>query len=159
MLDNFNADLELGKEAENIVREVLSGLTDEYDFIDISDNSDYYYCGDIVAVNKETGEAKFIEVKNDSRIWETQNVLCEESVYYKDSGYFGQGNMSCDSDYYAIVSRCEHLIYLLDFKRLQEIYKKGEFKIIDHPQQTTYCYLLELCRAKQYGALITILEY
>lgn len=118
MLDNFNADLELGREAELIVREVFSGLTDEYDFIDISDNSDYYYCGDIVAVNKETGEAKFIEVKNDSRIWETQNILCEEEVYYKERDYYSKGNMYCDSDYYAIVSRCEHLIYLLDFKRL-----------------------------------------
>lgn len=41
--------------------------------------------------------------------------------------------MSGDSDYYAVVSMEEQKIYILDFKKLQSIYRKGEYKIINHP--------------------------
>jgi hypothetical protein len=67
--------------------------------------------------------------------------------------------MSCKGDIYCIVSQPERKLYILDYKRLREIYKKGEFKVIPHTQQTTYCYLLELCRAKQWGALINTINY
>ena len=39
--------------------------------------------GDIVAVDKATGEKIFIEVKGDTRIGETGNVLLEDEVYYR----------------------------------------------------------------------------
>lgn len=70
-----------------------------------------------------------------------------------------KGNMYCDSDIFCVVSQQARKIYILDFKRLQEIYKKGEYRVIEHPEQTTYCYLLPIHRAKQWGALITTIGY
>ena len=151
MLNDFKADLELGREAEYLVKEILSGLTADYTFEAIGDQKEYYYKGDIRATGAD-GKEFYIEVKNDSCIAKSGNILCEEENYIKDSGRMIKGNMHCGSDIYCIVSQAERKIYLLDFKRLQEIYQKGEYKVINHQEQVTYCYLLPLHRAKQWGA-------
>lgn len=71
-------------------------------------------------------------------------MLCEHEVYYKEGAYYGRGNMSCDSDVLAIVSYQGQCVYFIDFRVLKEKYKRGSFKLIDHPTQTTYCYLVPL---------------
>ena len=159
MLDNFKADLQAAKAAENLVKETFSSLTTGYKFEDVSEIREYFYRGDIKATNLTTGEEVFIEVKDDSRIATTHNILCETEVFYKEYGAFGKGNMSCDYNIYCVVSKEEHKIYVIDFKVLKEIYKKGEFKTIDHPQQTTYCYLLPIWLVKKYNGLLDIIDY
>jgi len=159
MLKDFHSDLANAKIAEKIVRDTLASLTTDYTFEDVSDDPQFYYKGDIRAVgdNKEL----YIEVKDDSRIADTGNILCEEEVYYKDDDRFAKGNMYCDSDYYCVVSQQERKIYVLDFKILKTIYRKysEDFKIIKHSEQDTYAYLLPICRAKQFGALLYKLNY
>lgn len=158
MLKDFFNDLENAKQAELLVRDTLAALTTDYTFFAVGDVKEYRYKGDIKAVDK-AGNEIFIEVKDDSRIADTGNILCEEENYIKDGDYYIKGNMCCDSDIYCIVSQQERLIYVLDFKILKSIYKMGQYQIIHHSQQNTHCYLLELCRAKQYGALITKIKY
>lgn len=159
MLTNFNRDLEDGREAELIALEVLKDYDSSWILEDVADVKECRYKGDIKITHKPTGKVQYIEVKNDKRIAETQNILCEEENYIKDSNSYIKGNMSCKGDYYAIVSQSERKIYLLDYKVLRQIYKKGTYKVIPHTQQITYCYLLELCRAKQWGALLDIINY
>ncbi len=159
MLNNFKADLEEGKEAERIAFQVLTDFASSWILEDVSDIKDCRYLGDIKATHKETGKVQYIEVKNDKRIASTKRILCEEENYINETNSYIKGNMSCKGDIYAIVSQEERKIYLLDYRRLREIYKKGDFKVIPHAQQTTYCYLLELCLAKQWGALINIINY
>ena len=158
MLDNFYNDLEAAKVAEAIALEQLQAYYDYWTLEDVSQVRECRYLGDIKATDFN-GSTYYIEVKDDSRIHETQNILCEEENYIHETDSFIKGNMSCKGDIYAIVSQPERKIYLLDYAKLREIYKKGNFKVIPHAQQTTYCYLLELCRAKQWGALIDIIEY
>lgn len=158
MLTNFNRDLEEGREAELIALEVLTNYSDYWSLEDVAAVKECRYLGDIKAT-LPTGAVKYIEVKNDKRIADTKHILCEEENYIKDSNRFIKGNMSCNGDYYAIVSQSERKIYLLDYARLREIYKRGDYKVIPHTQQITYCYLLELCRAKQWGALLDIINY
>ena len=147
MLNDFKKDLEVGKAAERIVLDTFASLTTDYTFVDVSNDSSCFYKGDIKAVAADGSEI-YIEVKNDSRIADTGRVLCEEEVHYFQNDYCGQGNMSCQCDYYCIVSEEEKRIYVLDFKILKSIYKKyGEFKVIRHAQQETYAYLLDLCWA------------
>ena len=68
--------------------------------------------------------------------------------------------MSGNTDVFCVVSAAEHKIYVLDFRTLQAIYKRyGSFTIIRHAEQDTYCYLLELCRIRQFGGLIAVVEY
>lgn len=159
MLNNFNTDLAAAKAAEEMVRNIFGSLTNEYRFEDVSNQREFYYKGDIKATSLSTGKEIFIEVKDDSRIAQTHNILCETEVFYKEYGAFGKGNMSCDYNIYCVVSKEEHKIYVIDFKVLKEIYKKGEFKTIDHPQQTTYCYLLPIWLIKKYNGLLDIIDY
>ena len=158
MLTNFEADKQAAKAAEKLVRDLLSNLTIGYTFEDVSEEREYRYKGDIRAT-AATGETIYIEVKDDSRIAQTGNILCEEENYIKETDRYIKGNMKSDYDIYAVVSQQNRKVYFFDFKRLQEIYKRGEFKKINHPQQITYCYLLELCRAKQWGALLYTVKY
>lgn len=155
MVKNFKEDLAIGKKAEEIVIKCLENTISDYTFLDVSDYPSYYHKGDIIALCDEG--YTFIEVKNDSRIAQTKNILCEEEVFYKDSEIFVKGNMYSDYEVYAIVSGPEKKIYFFDFKKLKEIYRMGEFKAIDHYDQTTYCYLLPIGMAKR--AMIKVIDY
>lgn len=157
MVSNFQADLAAGKEAEVIVAQWLADAG--YQVEDVSNIPEFYYRGDLL-ITLPTGEKRFIEVKNDTVISTTGNILCEEEQYFKEGGYFKKGFMYNDYDIYAVVSQSENKIYFFDFCKMKEIYKKyGTYKHIDHPQQYSDCYLLEICRAKQFGALITTVNY
>lgn len=157
--DVFKKDLAEAKAAEKIVLDTFSSLATGYTFTDVSADSSCYYRGDIKAVAAD-GTEIFIEVKNDNRIADTGRILCEEEVYYYENDYYSKGNMSCNSDYFCIVSQSERRIYVLDFKKLKEIYKRyGEYKIIKHAFQESYVYLLDLCWAKSKGALIHKITY
>lgn len=159
MIDTFYRDLEIGRAAEEIVFNVFSSLDNKHEFQKVADNPLFFYSGDILAIDKETGKEIFIEVKNDSRIADTHNVLCEEEVYYKRHDYYGRGNMDCDCDIYAVVSEQQRKIYVIDFKVLKSNYRKGEYKEIQHPHQTTYCYLLNINKIKKLGGLIDVINY
>lgn len=159
MLNDFQKDLAAAKAAENTVRRVFSSLTNEYRFEDVSNQREFYYKGDIKAISLSTGTEIYIEVKDDSRIAQTHNVLCEEEVFYKEYGYYGKGNMSCNYDIYCVVSKSEHKIYVIDFKVLKSIYKRGEFKHINHPQQETFCYLVPIGLVKKYNGLLDVIDY
>lgn len=158
MVSNFWIDLENAKSAERIVREKLQELLPDYLIEDVSNERQYFYKGDLRATDLESGDTIFIEVKKDSRIAETQNVLCEYEVFYNDSG-FKKGNMYSDYDIYTIVSEEERKIYVLDFAILQANYKSGKHKTIKHFDQTTYCYLMPLAQLKAMGALIAEVTY
>jgi hypothetical protein len=157
-MSQFQKDLAAAKPAEALVRQVLSKLTDKYLFTDVADNPKFYDYGDIAAIGEDF-KVKFFEVKNDSRIADTKNILCEELVYDKRNDREAPGNMCSKYDYYCVVSQKENRIYILDFKELQKIYKKGEFRIFDHATQYTEGYLLPLCVAKKYHALLAQINY
>ena len=158
MLTQFFIDLNKAKEAEQLVRQIFAQLTDQYQFVDVSNDKEYYYKGDIKAI-AANGKEIYIDVKDDGTIHRTGNVLCEEEVYFKQSGHFGKGNMKSDYDIMAIVSKQEQKIYVIDFNILKQHYKKGEYKEINHPTQVTHCYLCELWRLRKWGALITTIDY
>ena len=159
MLKEFYADLEAAKPAEELVRKTLANLAPGYKFEDVSYETQCYYKGDIKAIAPD-GTEIYLEVKDDSRIAETRNILCEEEVYFKWENYFAPGNMQSDYDYLCIVSKSEHRIYVLDFPKLKEIYKiKGDFKIIPHANQNTHCYLVPLFKARNSGALLHTINY
>lgn len=156
MLENFEKDLSLGKEAEQIIYDLA--IAAGYKVEDVSNIPECRYKGDLL-ITLPSGQELYIEVKNDNRIADTQNILCEEEVYYKDADYYGAGNMQCNSDYFVIVSKQDRKIYILDFPQLQKVYQNGEFRILEHKDQESYCYLLEVWKAKKLGALIDIINY
>lgn len=158
MLNNFYEDLELGRKAEYLALGVFRKIAPACRFTHVGNDRDCYYKGDIKAITID-GKEYFIEIKDDKCIWKTGNVLCEEEVFYKERGYFGKGNMQGESDFYCVVSRKERKIYCFDFEKMRKHYKQGRFQCIDHPQQTTYCYLCSLGQMRRWGALIDTIEY
>lgn len=158
MLANFKTDLVKGHRAEQVVKDVFTSLTDKYTFTDVSNNPSYYHKGDLLALAAD-GRQIFIEVKNDEVIHKTGNVLCEEEVYYKEADYFKDGYMYSGYEIYVVVSEPERKIYIIDFKVLKSIYRKGENKIINHYAQYSDVYLVPIGFIKQNGGLIDVIEY
>ena len=157
MISNFKRDLEAARDAEILVLQLLAGATDAYTFEWVGDNRDYFHKGDIKAVNKSTGLESFIEVKDDSRIADTDNVLCEDRVDYDD--YSAIGNIHNKYNIYTVVSKQERKIYVIDGEVLKANYKLGEFKYIQHRQQATAAYLLPLAIIKRKGGLLATISY
>jgi hypothetical protein len=157
MLNKFYSDLAVGKRAEEIVFNTFSALDSKHTYEMVSGFREFFYSGDIVALGEE--KPIYIEVKNDSRIADTGNVLCEEEVYYKKHDYYGKGNMDCECDVFAVVSEEQRKIYVINFEVLKSNYRRGTYKEIEHPQQITYCYLLPLSEIKRLGGLISVVSY
>lgn len=158
MVSNFWSDLAQARSAEDLVREVFASLTDEYTFIDVGSDRQYFKKGDIKAVDKN-GKEIMIEVKNDSRIAETHNLLCEEENYYHATGEWIKGNFYSDYEIYCVVSQQERKIYVMDFSILKANYKKGNFKQIKHWEQTCYVYLNPLANVRSWGAMIAEVDF
>lgn len=155
----FLSDLEKAREAEKFIYELFSQMSDDYNFENVGDQREYFHKGDIKAIHKESGREIFIEVKDDSRIHVTKNILCEEEIYFKDNDYWEKGCMHSEYDIYVVISRESRQVYVIDFKKLRKFYKDGEFKVMDHASQTNYCYLYPLGDAAARGALIESFSY
>lgn len=158
-LPEFLEAVKAAKPSEYLVAKEFAARNPEWITENVGDIRKYFYKGDIKITNKNSGEVRFIEVKNDSRIAQTQRVLCEEYVSYKSEDQIKDGCMYSDYDIYAIVSESERKIYYIDFKKLKEFYKMGEYKEIPHRAQTTYCYLVDLQLIAKKGALMGITNY
>ena len=158
MVSNFWEDLRNARSAEDIVRETFSSLTDKYTFIDVGSQREYYHKGDIKAVAAD-GKEVFIEVKNDSRIADTHNLLCEEENYYYATGETIKGNFYSDYQIYCVVSQAERKIYVMDFAKLKAHYKSGRYKEVYHAEQISSFFLCPLDDVKAWGAMIDIIDY
>ena len=130
-----------------------------YQVEDVSDKAQDYHKGDLL-LTLPTGEQRYVEVKNDTVIGTTHNILCEEEVYYKERSYLAPGFMYNDYDIYAVVSEDTKQIFFFDFAKLKEIYKRfGRYKRFNYPSQYSDCFLLEMCRAIQFKAFLGKVKY
>ena len=155
--DQFEKDLQQGKDGEQVVLQYLQKTG--YSVEDVSGKRQDYHKGDLL-ITLPTGQTRYIEVKNDTVIGSSGNILCEEEVYYKDRDYLAPGFMYRDYDIYAIVSEDTRKIYFFDFSKLKEIYQRfGEYDRLDYPHQYSDVFYLPIHRAKQFGAFIAKVEY
>ena len=159
MVSNFYSDLKQAKVGEGIVLDVLQNCCGRYEFTDVSDDRRYFYKGDIDAYDARNDKHYFLDVKMDSRIAETGNILCEEEVYFENTGEYTPGNMSSDYDYLAIISTKARKIYIIDFELLKEHYREGRNYVKNHGEQTTYGTLFPLKKAQHYGMIEAVIDY
>lgn len=157
---NFKVDLKNSKEAEKIVLQILAKCAlFEYKFEDVADIPEFWHYGDIVAYDRDGMFDCFIDVKDDSRIADTHNILCEESVYYTNSNQFKEGFMYSEYDYIAIVSKKEKKIYIIDFKELQKHYKEGRSMRLSYSWQYSDVFLYPLTKAYKFNIVVAEIEY
>ena len=164
MASNFKRDLAKARKAEHIVCEVLNSATIDYSFEEVGDQEAYFYKGDIMATDFYNNVC-FIDVKSDSRIAETGNVLCEYKVYSYNQDKWLKGDMQKDYDYLAVVAQQTHTIYVIDFDVLKKNYKQGKHYAKDHYDdwgnlaQKTVGTLCSLKQIERWGGLLYTLEY
>lgn len=154
----FYSDAAKARIGELKVLEVLSSKTNLYTFEHLTDYRTYGKKGDIRAIEKESGKAYYIEVKNDDVINRSRNVLCESLKYFYDSGY-RLGSMKNDYEFYAIHNAESRTIYVIDFNLLRSFYTKGKPVQIDHNEDITYGYLVSLDEVRHQNALLYTIEY
>ena len=158
MVSNFYTDLKKAREAEEIVRNHFSYLMPDYKFELVGNIPMYFHKGDIRVVSP-SGEEHFVEVKDDSCIWKTGNVLCEEEVFFYGDGELRPGNMYSDYEIYCVVDRRGQYIFVIDFSILKQHYKEGRYTVIQHAEQETRCYLVSLGQLRKWGALMETISY
>lgn len=156
---DFWKDLALAKKVEQKALEIFQSLDAEHSFIDVSNNKEYYHKGDIKAI-AEDGTEYMLEIKGDSRIHETGNVLCEEENYWYDTGTYTKGNMYSDYQFYCVLSEAAHKLVVIDFKVLQANYKKNHRCVqMRHSDNESYFYLFPLGELKELGGIIAVIDY
>ena len=159
MNKQFYVDLERGQKAELLVRDILEALTDEYEFEWVGAEEQYRYKGDIKATAADGSEI-FIEVKDDTIIGTSGNVLIEEEVYFKETDEVRKGFIYNDYEVFCVISRDTQTLYFFDFNVIKQIYKKyGEYKFYNYISQSSDCFLLDIGRIKQFGGFIAKIEY
>lgn len=156
---DFWNDLAEAKKVEKKAQEVFQSLTAEYTIVDVSDIREYYHKGDLKAIAAD-GREYMLEIKADSRIHETGNVLCEEEVYFYETDTTNKGNMYSDYQYYCVVSEPARKIIVIDFQVLHAHYKHNHRGItIKHRESETFAYLFPLGEIKELGGIIAVLDY
>ena len=159
MVTNFYTDLRVGHKAEAVVLDTLTALTDDYTFIPVGNQPEYYHRGDIIAIDK-SGNQTMIEVKNDSCIHYSGNVLCEEEVYFFESKERKSGNFYSPYEIYCVADLVARKLYFMDFKVLKSIYRKyGRYRGCWYEEQMSRTYLLPLEYVKKHNGLIKVVEY
>lgn len=140
--------------------EVLASLTDKYEFHHIDNQEVLGKKGDIAAIDKTSGKIYYIEVKNDSRVAATGNVLCETQKYYYDTNKTKAGSMFYNYEYYIVHSAESRALYVIDFKKLKTFYTiMGSPIRIEHDEDITYGLLVRLKDIERFGALIKTITY
>lgn len=157
-MDEFYSDAAKAAIAEQLTTKILTSKTSNWCFEWVGNIKKYRHKGDIKATDPTTGFSLFLEVKDDSRIAETDNILCEYLKYFYQGGY-KPGNMTYDYEYYCVISQGSRTIYVIDFSILKEIYKSGEHKTILHDNDITYSYLVPLSFIEEKGGLIKTIQY
>lgn len=158
MVANFFKDLERAKTAEVLVKDVLSSMTDDYTFESVGDQRQYYHKGDIKVTDKN-GNEHFIEVKDDTCISKTGNVLCEEEVFYDSIGDYVPGFMTYDYEIFCVASRDANKLYIIDFEVLKRLYRKCPKKDLHHPGQMSICSFVPVAMIRKEGGMIAEIDY
>lgn len=159
-MTNFNKDAAAALPGELKVMEVLASKTNDFSFSHIDDQEVNGKKGDILAIEKKSGKAIYIEVKNDSRISQTGNVLCEYQKYYYDSNKTKAGSMFYNYEIYLVHSQDSRTLYVIDFKKLRTFYTiLGDWIQIEEGVEITYGFLVRLKDIIRYNALLYTIEY
>lgn len=162
MVKGFYEDLAKAKKGEAIVLEVLSNATTDYDFNDVSNDQQYFHRGDIECYDNFWFVHYYIDVKDDSCVSYTGNILAEHRVWYRSSGWKEGFMQSANYDYVAYLSQPDNKIYMLDFEAWKKNYRKHFKKHINIPhggEQTTDGYLMSLKEARELGIIIAEIDY
>ena len=157
-MSQFMKDLARGQKAEQIAIEILRANVPHYNFASVTNDQYYWHKGDILGVRTD-GKLTMFEIKDDSRIADTGNVFCEEEVRYYATGKVQVGFMYNDYEILCILSQQDKKLYLIDFNKLKQIYKRGTPKTAKHATQETDGYLVPLALVEANGALLATYSY
>lgn len=118
--ERYLQDVNEHKDAEQITLQVLNNLNNGYIYEDVTKDESCYSKGDIKMIKDDT--IKYIDVKDDARINETNNIFVEAGGWSKIYNCHKKGWIDSKYDYVAIVDQQSAMIWIIDFKQLQKVY-------------------------------------
>lgn len=107
-----------GREGELLFMRLMR----EYGFTveDVSNNSNYYYKGDVLITSPTTGNVRVFEVKTDNVINRSGNLYLElTNIYSKKQGGKGWYNF-CQADFIAYGDAVARRFYIFSLEELKE---------------------------------------
>ena len=145
--ERYLQDVNEHKDAEQITLQVLRNLNNGYIYEDVTKDESCYSKGDIKMIKDDT--IKYIDVKDDARINETNNIFVEAGGWSKIYGYRKKGWIDSAYDYVAVISQSEKIIWILSFKGLRKYYDKldvtnGQQVVTEFWDNIKYGYILPL---------------
>ena len=147
---SVQGDSEIARAAEELAIKVLSKALKDTTFESLHDDEGKFHYGDVLA--KKGNKEKYIDIKDDGRISETGNVFCESHKYFYDNPNKKHDGFMNNSlyDYLAVLDQVRGKLYLLDFKKLKNIYKNYRLVKSDLSDCTSFGNLVPLyvCRNK-----------
>lgn len=155
---NVAEDALIALESENKAIEILSKAFPKTKFESVHDDKDLWHNGDIRMTGN--GFVKYLDVKDDGVIYRTKNVFCENYKYFHSNpNRKVNGFMSNKYDLLGVLDDVSDVLYILDFKRLKQIYQDYEIRKSRLSDCNSYgnCVPLRDCRKK--GALVFTIKY
>ena len=152
---NVKHNAEVAYTSEKLVRELLSQIYVGVDFYDKHDDVKSWHKGDILS-----SEGKWFDAKDDGVIFYTGNLFAEELKDWRN-GEISDGWMhSSKYSYVCDLDQQGKKLYIIDFKRLKEIYKKNnKYKKSRLSDCDSWGYIVPLWKLRESGALVAEVAY
>lgn len=145
---DFNNNVKVSLEAENIAKELLEQLTGKQ-FYSVRDDPTFYHVGDLITI-----DGAGYDVKDDGVINWSNNVFCEVRKHWRDGTITDGWMLNGEYTYLVVLDRVKNNIYVLDFEKLKQIYKSGKPKYgIDMGDNYTDGFAVPLAKCRKQGIL------
>lgn len=149
--EDFQHNVRVSLEAENIAKELLEQLTWET-FVSVRDDPKFFHVGDLL-----DSHGKGYDIKDDGVINRTGNVFCETKKHWKNTGTITDGWMlNSEYDYLCVLDRVKNHIYLLDFEALKRVYTSQGRRILKVNMGDNYTdgYIISVDKCRDLGVLV-----
>ena len=152
---NIEQNSEIARESEEICIQLLEDIYLDKTFTSVHDDKTCWHLGDILC-----SDGTYWDSKDDNRIYDTGNVFAEDKKVWP-SGKVSKGWMrNSQYDYVCVLDQIGHNLYILDFKKLQKIYKDRNKYVVSHlSDNDSWGYCVPLWKCRNSGALVFETSY
>lgn len=156
---NVAEDAEIALEAELKAIDILNLAFPNTLFESVHDDKELWHTGDVRMTGR--GFIKYMDIKDDGCIYYTGNVFCENYKYYHSSpNKKAKGFMrSSKYDLLGVFDDVKKKLYILDFRRLKQIYENYKIKKSHLSDCNSYGNCVPLRECKKHNALVFEIKF
>ena len=150
-MPNFSFSLSQGKQGEQLVRAAL--LQKRFVVQDVSDN-EAYQRADIDFLILKKGKVASLEVKNDIRSNQTNNIFVEETNYNNFARNYAGWLYYSKADYFCFLQQEHHVAHIIHRNDLISLVESKKYRYVSSCDTKGYIIpICELAQCQSYYAL------